>query len=502
MKNKILIKKLYGHLIPSSLLFYGALFGLFFFLTGLFAPTFLTDALNKVNKILLSIFSTYYLWVGLISVLAAIIILFLPMRKQRLGNEKPAFSYFSWVALLYSTGMGSGLLLRAVQEPIYYLNNPPVATLNNKVTALQYTFFHWGFTPWAMYSLFGLIVAYNLYVKKIPNLLDAIVPYAKSKIVKYVATLFIVLITITGVIASLGLGTAQVVNGIYYTFKIDYGIKFLLIMVVLIGVVSTYSALTGVNKVIKFLANFDFTFSIILMLFIGFFLNFSNFFHQTATAFYNYIIHFVEMSLSIGSYKTAPSFTQDWTVFYWAFWLAWVPFTGIFIARISKGRTIKEFIITTIFIPTIATIIWFSIFANSAFELINLGDKTQFDNVFTSLFVFLEHFPLHTITFFVAGLLVLISIINSVDSAIFVLGMFSDNGNENPCKKHKVGWGFIITATALGLTALGTSELLNGISNLLIIMALPFSFLYGSIIFTFLKNLIANKGSIITIEEN
>jgi len=497
-----LIKKLYGHFVPSSLLFYGALFGLFFFLTGLFAPTFLTDVLNKINKNLLAIFSTYYLWIGFLSVIAAVIILFMPMRKQRLGNEKPAFSYFSWVALLYSTGMGSGLLLRAVQEPTYYLNNPPVAAINNKVTALQYTFFHWGFTPWAMYSLFGLIVAYNLYVKKTTNLLDAIFPSAKNKAVKYIATIFIVLITITGVIASLGLGTAQVVNGIEYAFKVDYGTNFLLLTVVLIGIVATYSALTGINKVIKFLADFDFTFSIILMLFIGLFLNFNTFLYQTGAAFYNYVIHFVEMSLSLGSYKTATSFTQEWTVFYWAFWLAWVPFTGIFIARISKGRTIKEFLITTIFIPTIATIIWFSIFANSAFEIIALGDKTQFDNVFISLFVFLEHFPFYSITFFIAGLLVLISIINSVDSAIFVLGMFSDNGNENPSKRHKLGWGIIITATALGLTALGTSELLNGISNLLIIMALPFSFLYGSIVFIFFKNIIANKGSTIKIKGN
>lgn len=146
-----------------------------------------------------------------------------------------------------------------------------------------------------------------------------------------------------------------------------------------------------------------------------------------------------------------------------------------------------------IFIPTIATVIWFSIFANSAFDIISTGDKTQFNNVFSSLFIFLEHFPFHFVTFYIAGLLVLISIINSVDSAIFVLGMFIDNGNENPSKRHKLGWGFIITATALGLTAIGTSELLNGISNLLVIMALPFSFLHGSIIFLFFKNIIINK---------
>ena len=147
--------------------------------------------------------------------------------------------------------------------------------------------------------------------------------------------MFIILITITGVIASLGLGTAQVVNGINYAFDVDYGTNFLLLMVIAIGVIATYSALTGLNRIIKFLADLDFTMSIILMWFIAYFLNFQSFGHQTLSAFYNYCLHFFEMSLSFGDYQTSESFTKDWTVFYWAFWLAWVPFTGIFIAELG-----------------------------------------------------------------------------------------------------------------------------------------------------------------------
>ena len=183
------------------------------------------------------------------------------------------------------------------------------------------------------------------------------------------------------------------------------------------------------------------------------------------------------MSLSVGNFKASERFTKDWTVFYWAFWLAWVPFTGIFIARISKGRTIREFIFATILVPTIATIIWFSVFANSAFEIVKNSSISQFDNVFTSLFIFLEHYPLSIITVFSATILVLVSIINSVDSAIFVLGIFSDHGKEDPSKKHKIFWGIIITASAIGLSAVGSNDLLNAISNLLIILALPFSLL-------------------------
>jgi glycine betaine transporter len=212
---------------------------------------------------------------GLISVIAALVILCLPLRKQRLGNENQLILILA--GLLYVQYWNGFRIIVTSGSRAYLLNNPPVETANNKVT---HTLFYNG-----LYSLFGLIVAYNLYIKKIPNLLDAIVPYSKSKTVNYVATLFIVLITITGVIASLGLGTAQVVNGINYAFKVDYGNNFLLLMVILIGVIATYSALTGINKVIKFLADFDFTFSIILMLFIALFLNFNTFMFQTFTAF-------------------------------------------------------------------------------------------------------------------------------------------------------------------------------------------------------------------------
>lgn len=488
-----MIPKLYRLFRSNDILLYGMVFSALFFISGILAPTVLHSVLSEINKQLLALFSTYYLVLGLIIVLASLMILFSPIRNETLGSDKPPYSYFSWIALLYSTGMGSGLLLRAVQEPVYYFNNSPVVTTNAKVTALQYTFFHWGFTPWAMYSLFGLFIAYNLYVKKVPNLVHAILPDFRNGFFKSFAILFMVLITITGVIASLGLGTAQLVGGMNYTFDLGLGTWFLLMTVLIMGSVATYSALTGITKMIKFLADFDFIFSIILMLFVAFFLNFNLFFTQTFDALYQYVIHFFEMSLATGNYRTKGNFTEDWTVFYWAFWLAWVPFTGIFIARISKGRTIKEFLIATILVPTLATIVWFSIFATTAFEIIDSGNRKEFDNVFSSLFVFLEHLPFHGLTFIIAGLLIAISIINSVDSAIFVLGMFSDNGNENPSKIHKFSWGVIITATALGLTALGSVDLLNGISNMLIIMVLPFSFFYFYCIVIFFKKNIFRK---------
>jgi glycine betaine transporter len=477
----------------NKLFLAGISFSVLFCVVGIVFPNKLIHFLSFSNDFVLDKFNFFYLLFGFLIVLFAFSLVFLPFGKKTIGETKPEYSYFSWIALLYSTGMGSGLLLRAVQEPMYYLQNPPVTGYDSIQIALQYTFFHWGFTPWAMYSLFGLIVGYNLYNKKEKNFLSAIVMNIGNSTIKKIIPLFIIIITIAGVIASLGLGTSQFIGGINQYFDLELGYKSLLITVSIIGIIGTLSALTGIFKGIKYLADFDITVSLLLMVFVACFLDFQDYLHNTILSVYHYIIHFYEMSLSIGNFKTSEEFNKDWTVFYWAFWLAWVPFTGVFIARISKGRTIREFIIATIFVPAIATIIWFSVFANSAFEIVKNSNTSQFDNVFTSLFVFLEHYPLSIITVFLAAILVLVSIINSVDSAIFVLGMFSDSGKEDPSNKHKLFWGIIITTTAIGLTAVGSYALLNAISDLLIILALPFGIIYLYIMISFANKLIKKR---------
>jgi glycine betaine transporter len=453
----------------------GFIFGVLILMIGLIIPKTFTETLNQVNILLLGTFTSFYLWLGFLIVVLSVVLIFLPFSKQRLGNEKAEYSWFSWIALLYSTGMGSGLLLRAVQEPVYYLNHSPIPSTNLQSTALQYTFFHWGLTPWSFYSLFGLIVAHNLYNNKAHSFLEAIIPQNKSKILKDSFNIFIILITIVGVVASLGLGTGQFIGGINSYFTINLGTNYLLFSILFMGIIATLSALTGIQKAIKILADFDMLTSLSLLVFVAFFLDYSHFFKQTFTAFKDYVIGFPQMSLSLGKYKVSDSFLKDWTVFYWAFWLSWVPFTGIFIARISKGRTIRQFLIATILIPTLATVIWFAVFGNKVFEIMaEQGYHQQFNSIFTSLFNFLRFFPFSEFTILITAVLVLIAIINSVDSAIFVISMFSDNGSENPSKMHKLLWGIIITATAIGLTAVGSKNLLNAISNLLIIMAFPF----------------------------
>jgi glycine betaine transporter len=462
---------------------------------GLYDAENLALGLQTINASVLSLFSSYYLWVGFGIAIIAIILIFLPFAKQRLGTQRAEYSYFSWIALLYSTGMGSGLLLRAVQEPSYYLFNPPVKAVDNVQLSLQYTFFHWGLTPWCFYSLFGLIIAYNYYIGGAKSFRSALNFSDKDGYFQKIVGLFIVLITIVGVVASLGLGAGQFIGGVSSYFGIAIGKDILWLTIFGVGLVATLSALTGIHKVIKYLADFDIVISILLMLFVFTQLQISQLISNSLPALKNYLVHFAEMSLSIGDFQLSAEFLSNWTVFYWAFWLAWVPFTGIFIARISKGRTIREFLVATIIVPTVATMVWFSVFGTKAFDIIQSKSISEnpFNSIFTSLFDFFEYLPFSEVTILLSSILILTAIINSVDSAIFVVSIFSDKGIENPSKIHKVIWGIIITATALGLASVGTDSLLNAVSSLLIIMALPFSLIYILYVILFIKNKVLKK---------
>lgn len=485
----------FRHLFKNKALLLALLFGLLSVTGGVAFPQTITVFLNRTNARVLQVFGTYYLVFSFLVVVLSALLMVLPFSRKRLGSGKTEYSRFSWIALLYSTGMGSGLLLRAVQEPVYYYRHPPVSHIDPEQLALQYTFFHWGFTPWAMYSLFGLMVAWRLYIKKKGNIVQAILPGSQSKSGAEITHLFIILITLVGVVASLGLGAGQFIGGLKTVAGCGLGNGGLLLTVSSIGLIATISALTGIQKMIRYLADFDLALSIGLMLFVAALLGGTSSLSPALRAFGSYLMHFPEMSLSIGDYRASQAFTHDWTVFYWAFWLAWVPFTGIFIARISKGRTIREFLFATIIVPAMATMLWFSVFAGKAIALVQQSGSYagEYDDLFTSIYHFLRQLPLGSITVTVAALLVLIAIINSVDSAIFVLAMFSDHGNPDPAPAHKLSWGIIITVTSLGISALGADALLNAISKLLIIMALPFSILYGWQILCFLYQIINER---------
>ncbi|MGB5236997.1 MAG: BCCT family transporter, partial [Flavobacteriaceae bacterium] len=217
------------------------------------------------------------------------------------------------------------------------------------------------------------------------------------------------------------------------------------------------------------------------------------------SATFAYLVDFVPMSIAFGNYNPGLDFLTDWTFYYWAFWIAWAPFTGIFIARISKGRTIRELLLGVMIIPSIGTFLWFSVFGTSAFQLIqNWGNyQGEFDNVFSSIFVFFQHYPVAALLNFTTILLLISFLVTSVDSAVLVLSMFTDRGKKTPRRSHRFLWSVIVLLATLALIVLGHAkediDVLVAIQKLLIITSLPFSVFMLVMIPIFVNSLIRNK---------
>ncbi len=430
-------------------------------------------------------FGRFYLWLGLICVVFLLILAFTKVGKQRLGDTSPEFNRWSWIAMLYSAGMGAGILLRGVQEPVYMLLNQPIKTgQSNEIIALEYTFYQWGFTAWAFYAMFAILVGHSLFVKKRNILLGTSLHYFKRiKLLPAGIDLLTILTTVAGLVAAIGLGTTQIEGGIGHLLDQDDGNLLLtLFLVFLICSVAFLSAWVGIDKGIKRLSNWNIYLTILLLLFVflqgDLILILENFLSAT----YHYIIDFIPLSLAIGEYDPGKEFLTDWTYYYWAFWLAWAPFTGIFIARISKGRTIREIILGVLLIPSLGTFLWFSVFGTSAFNLIEQWGayQNEFGNVFTSLFVFFSNYPLAIFTNILTVILLISFLVTSVDSAIYVLSMFTSKGSENPKRRYRLIWAIIILIFSEAIIVLGNikpeSNVLTAMQKFLIIGSLPFAF--------------------------
>ncbi|MCL7765417.1 BCCT family transporter [Polaribacter sp. Z014] len=457
-------------------------------------------------------FGYFYLYLGFGCVVALLLISFSKYGRIKLGkpNAEPEYSLWSWIAMLYSAGMGSGILLRAVQEPVFMQQNPPfTSSLPNEIVALEFTFYQWGITAWAFYGLFAVIVGYALHVnKKKVRISATIEDRIKSKPIKGGVDIITIITTIFGLIAAIGLGTTQINGGLSHVFDADFGITSTILLCVFISTIACYSAWKGVNKGIKIFSNLNIIVTLIILLFVFFTSDVKRILSSFFTALYQYIIDFIPMSLAIGNYNPGLDFLTDWTFYYWAFWLAWAPFTGIFIARISKGRTIRQLLLGVLIIPSLGTFFWFAIFGSSAFHFIETWGvyNNQFGNVFSSIFVFFEQYPFATFLNITSIFLLISFLITSVDSAVFVLSMFTDNGSKNPSKTHRVIWSVFILLATIALILLGNIKasvnVLEAVQRLLIITSLPFSFFIIIMFGFFVKDLRNNRLKTKKIEED
>ena len=360
---------------------------------------------------------------------------------SRYGNIKlgpddsvPEFSKFSWVSMMFATGMGIGLMFYGVAEPLYHLNGPPMGmaepgTPAAAQLAMEYTFFHWGFHPWAMYAVIGLSIGYFAYRKGGGNLVSAAfrpllgnrVDRAPGKAIDVVA----IFATLFGSATSLGLGALQITGGIDKVFGSGRDSKVLAVVVIaVLTMCFVLSAVSGVERGVKWLSNANAIAAAVLAFFL-FVVGPTVFILGTFTeSLGGYLTNLPAMSFRDGVFdaEVAGPWLSAWTIFYWAWWISWTPFVGMFIARISKGRTIREFVVYVILVPSLVSFVWFSILGGSAFDL-QLNQGKDMGAVVDAgmegaLFETLSSYPLGTITSALAVFLIAIFFVTGADSRL------------------------------------------------------------------------------------
>jgi len=441
------------------------------------------DHFEKTSKnafdFLVSNFGWFYLLSMTTFVIFAIWIAFSKYGKIKLGpdDSTPDYSFISWFSMLFSAGMGIGLVFWGVAEPLNHYISPMGMEGGTEAAAsfaMMKSFMHWGLHPWANYSVLALALAYMQFRKGKPGLISSVfIPLIGEKRAKgwlgHTIDILAIFATVAGVATSLGLGTLQINSGLNFLFNVPETSLVQIIIVVVVTVLFMISAVTGLDKGIKFLSNLNVGIAgilLVLSIIIG----------PTLLIFTNLgqglILYAKDLIVDVIPFGKGEWYGW-WTIFYWAWWIAWAPFVGTFIARISRGRTIKEFIFGVLAAPTVASFVWFATFGTLGISKgVEIGAeaiaKTE-----TAFFVVLQHYPMGSIISFVAIALLCTFFVTSADSATFVLGMMSSDGDLNPTTSRKLVWGVIQSALALALMLAGGLKMLQTAS---IVAAFPFAF--------------------------
>jgi glycine betaine transporter len=417
--------------------------------------------------------------------------------KIKLGqpDDEPEFGYFAWFAMLFQAGMGIGLVFWGVAEPLTHYNTPPLGLTEARTPeaaslALQTAFFHWCLHPWAMYATIGVAVAYFTYRRGMSNLQISTVfrPLLGDRVdgpVGNAIDILAILATLFGVAVSLGLGTLQIAAGLSTVFGLPDGVGMLLIIVTVTAVAYMLSAATPIEKGINYLSQASMYLAFLLLVYflvVGPTLLQLNTFTEELGV---YLANLVPQSLRMSAFDPQEAeWLGSWTIFFWATWIAWGPYVGAFIARISKGRTIREFIVGVLIGPSLFSMIWFSVFGAAGIRLDNrtngdLGEAVANDGASVALFEFLGQYPLALLTSLLALFLVFIFFVAGADAGTVVLGSMSAGGVLNPKTSIKLTWGVIMAglAVALLLAGGGGPDALSGLTNGAILAATPFGIL-------------------------
>ena len=457
-----------------------------FALLGAFAPEQLADSAERAYHFSIANFGWFYLLATLFFLLFALYLAFSRFGGIRLGedDDEPEYSTLSWLSMLFSAGMGIGLVFWGVAEPLSHYLLPPEGaeggTPEAARLAMRYSFFHWGLHPWAIYAVIALALAYVQFRKGYKGLISStFIPLIGERRVNgwigKTIDVLAVIATVFGVATSLGLGALQINGGLHHLFGIQNSTLAQVLIIIVVTVLFLLSASSGLDKGIKTLSNVNLVIAVLLMLFVWITGPTSFIFEIFTTTLGNYLQNIVNMSLRLTPFSRG-TWVGMWTLFYWAWWISWAPFVGTFIARVSRGRTIKEFVIYVMLVPSLFGFVWFSVFGGTGlqlemFNMAHLAEAVQANST-TALFITLEQLPMGMILGIIATLLIMIFFITSADSATFVLGMLTSDGQLNPSNRLKLTWGILQSFIAIILLISGG---LSGLQTASIVVALPFA---------------------------
>jgi len=454
-----------------------------FVLWGAVSPTSLAGAADSARVFVEDSFGWFYLLSATFLLGAVIVLAASRFGKVTLGqdDDEPEFSTPAWFAMLFSAGMGIGLVFWGVAEPVAHFATPPSAepgTTEAARDALRYSFFHWGLHPWAIYSALALALAYARFRRGWKATISgALRPLLGDRVdgpLGSAIDTIAVVATVFGVATSLGLGAAQVNGGLAsLSDGVEVSSAVQLGVIAVVTVLFLISAMTGIHRGIKWLSQVNVALAVAIFLFVLFTASTGRLVGAFTTTLGGYVTELPRMSLQTGPFDDERyAWINGWTVFYWAWWISWSPFVATFIARISRGRTIREFVIGVLAVPTLVSGLWFSVFGGAGILAERDGARISEQGTESQLFALFDTLPLGVLAGVAAMLLIITFFITSADSATFVLGSLSTTDGKDPVRSVTVVWGLVISASAAVLLVSGG---LAGLQTASIVAAFPFS---------------------------
>ncbi|MBP6563512.1 MAG: BCCT family transporter [Neisseriaceae bacterium] len=486
-------------IFPLSLLFILA-----FVSASMIAPNWTATTLTQYRGWITANLDAFILIIMNLCVLMCFAIIILPWGKIRLGGKdaKPEYSKLAWFTMLFTAGTGVGLIFWGVAEPVAYYTDwygtplgVPPRTPEGANMAMATALFHWGLHPWSIYVIIGLSVGYFTYNRGRPEAMSsALEPLLGLKgsqgVPGQIIDIFAILLTTFALASSLGLGSLQAVAGSHYVFGLPLHFGMQVLFIALTTLVATLSVSLGIRKGIRILSTTNFTLAVILLVFVIFSTGLFRYVGQLLHNFTQYAYHFTALSSWIN--REDREWYQGWTVYYWVWWAVWAPLAGVFLAKVSKGRTLRQMVVASMIVPMLFSSLWLTGLGNGAIDQIRegvgplVGGITSVD---LSIFHFLSSLPFTALTGVLVMLLVMLFMVTSIDSGALVVDTLASGGNKSTLRRQKALWVFVIGLTSASVLYVGGNTALNAIQAVTIVMGLPLMLILLVLIAGFLKAL-------------